>query len=392
MTYPQSVLFALSILSLTILWIAYGSILTRLARRPTRSAERLFPVTVLKPLKGVDEGLADNLRAIFSQQHPDFEVIVGCEDPHDPALSVARRVADEFPERRIVVASGGGGRGMNPKVRLLRRLMQFAQHDWILISDSNVRPDPDYLTAMQLRQLETGADLVHSILSGVDGRSLGGRLEELQLNGWVAASICMIDFAGRPCVIGKSMLLRRSALTKVGGFDEVQDVLAEDYILGHKLRQSGRVVALSSHRLPVVTGRAPLHHFFNRHVRWGQMRRRISPFFFVAELTANPTPFLLGLALVSDAHLRVWALAAQLVKWIVDALIYLRLARSPCFPTLALIPVKDLLVSVMWLVSALRRTVAWRGHRMLVGPGSRLMPLEDRQQPRHTWSRLRRVI
>ena len=239
MTYLQTAFFVLALVSLSILWVAYGSVLVRLLRRPQK-AEHLYGVTILKPLKGVDEGLEENLRAILRQDHPDFEVIFGCEDPNDPALSVARKVARECPGRRILVVSGGGGQGMNPKVRLLRYLVQFAAHEWVLISDSNVRPDPGYLRAMQERQIETGADLVHSILSGVGGESLGGRLEELQLNGWVAASICMIDLFGKPCVIGKSMLLRLSALGAVGGFEAVRDILAEDYILGVQLHKTGR--------------------------------------------------------------------------------------------------------------------------------------------------------
>lgn len=390
MTQLSALLFFLSLASLTILWTAYASVLLRLARPSRRDGEALFPVSVLKPLKGVDEGLVENLRAIAAQNHPDFEIIFGTEDPDDPALDVARAVASEFPERSIRVVSGSGGPGLNPKVRLLRHLIQFARHEWILISDSNVRPDSDYLRAMQERQLETGADLVHSILSGVDGRSFGGRLEELQLNGWVAASICMIDLFRRPCVIGKSMLLRRAALANVGGFEDVSDILAEDYVLGHKLNRAGSVVALSSHPLPVVTGKASLEHFFNRHVRWGQMRRRISPFFFCAELSANPTPFLLLLAWVGGGPLREFAVLAQLLKWTMDAFVYLRLARKPQGLTLALMPLKDLMVLVMWFVSALRKTVIWRGHRMLVGPGSRLMPLSDDHRS-FTWWRSRSI-
>lgn len=364
-------------LSLIALFSAYLAVGLRLFNKPKVAQEELFFVSILKPLKGVDESLYENLRAIVSQNHPHFEVIFGAESPHDPALAVARRIAQDFPHRAIKVVVGSQGRGLNPKVRLLRRLIQEANASWILISDSNVRPLPDYLRQMQARQLETGADLVHSVLSGVGGRSLGGRLEELQLNGWVAASICLSDRFDHPCVIGKSMLLRRKALASIGGLLAVEDILAEDYVTGARLARAGKVVALSPDVLPVITGSASLRQFMNRHVRWGQMRRQISPLFFVLELGANPTPFLLLLAALASDDLRLYALLAQAMKWTVDAVIYLSLAVAPSGKTLLLIPLKDILVLVMWSISLFKRTVDWRGQKMLVGPGSRLLPLEE---------------
>lgn len=393
MTIVECVLLSLAAFSAVTLWIAYASVASRLLFRTAAATREGEPVSILKPLKGVDEGLLENLRAIAQQDHQDFEIIFGCEDPNDPALEVARAVAREFPQRRIVVASGAAEDGLNPKVRLLRRLIESARHEWILISDSNVRPPADYLRGMQQRQQQTGAHLVHSMLCGVGGKSLGGRLEELQLNGWVAASVCMIDLFGRPCVIGKSMLMTQTALGEVGGLVAVKDILAEDYVLGTRLIDSGHRVALSPQPLPVVTGRSGVQHFFNRHVRWGQMRRRISPFFFCAELMANPTPFLLLLLVSSDGSLRALAGCLVLLKWLVDAVVYRLLSPQPRLRTLLLMPFKDAMVLTMWLVSALRTTVIWRGHRMLVGPGSRLLPLPENARGRSSrLSWLRRVL
>jgi ceramide glucosyltransferase len=337
-----------------------------------------FPLSVLKPLKGADEGLYENLRAIVTQRHPHFEVIFGAEAPDDPGLTVARKIARDFPQVSIKIITGAFPFGMNPKVRLLRSLMEHASHEWILISDSNVRPLPGYLRELQSRQVETKADLVHSVLSGVGGKSLGGRLEELHLNGWVAASICLADRLSHACVIGKSMLLRRTALEDIGGFGAVEDILAEDYITGALLQKHGKIVALSGHRLPVMTGNAPLSQFVGRHVRWGQMRRHIAPLFFLLELSANPTPFLLALSIWGGPEARTVALVAQAFKWSVDAVCYMGHAVAPSGRTLLLIPFKDILVPLMWAVSLVKKTVSWRGHRMLVGPGSRLVPMEER--------------
>ena len=262
-----SIALICALVSLLVLSVGYLAIFWHLGHRPPAAA--VFGVSILKPLKGVDDGLLDNLRAIARQEHPNFEVIFGAEDPSDPALDVARQVVAEFPHLPLRIITGAFPTGLNPKVRTLRHLLPNARHEWILISDSNVRPDPHYLRAMCHKQQLHQADLVHSLLAGAHGRSLGGRLEELQLNGWVSASIALSDSLGHSCVIGKSMLMNRSALAQVGGLASVADILAEDYVLGAKLQRAGKTVVISPHLLSTVTGHGSLTQFFNRHVRWG---------------------------------------------------------------------------------------------------------------------------
>lgn len=372
-------LLSIGLISLLTLILAYQSVVLHFGdRKPEVRDKDLLPVTILKPLSGVDPGLYENLRAVLNQDHPEFQVIFGAEDPLDPALEVARCLAREFSGTDIrIVAGVARATGMNPKVRILRRMIEEVSHEWVLISDSNVRPRPDYLRTMQAVQLAEQADLVHTVLSGTAGETLGARFEELQLGGWVAAAICFAERFGHPCVIGKSMLMRRSFLVFEGALSRMQDILAEDYTLGAELHRTGRKVALAPYRLPVVTGNSPLRAFLNRHIRWGQMRRRIAPLPFLAELTANATPFLLASLLFLEG--RAWQLAcgAQLLKWSIDLLAYSRLAERPSLKTAALVPAKDVLVLFMWVVSGLKRTVRWRGNVMWVGPGSRLEPVRE---------------
>lgn len=370
-------LFLLSAsLSLLVLGSGYAVLLMRLrARGGVRRAGE--GVSILKPIKGADEGLRENLQAILDQEYDEFEVIFAAEDFDDPGLSVAREVARENPHRRVQVLSGSFGRGQNPKVRLLRRMLPETQFEWILVSDSNVRPGPHYLAGLRARQLETGAALVHSLLTALPGRGLGARLEELHLCTWVAMSIAFSDAFAHQCVIGKSMLMNREALAQVGGFDGVENILAEDYILGARFQSAGHGVALCYQPLPVVTGRSSWRSFWNRHVRWGQMRRRISPFFFVAELCAHPTLFLIALIASTRSELLTIALGGLALKWAVEAVVYFRLARQGSLSTLALLPLRDLMMPAMWALSAVRRTVAWRGNRMRVGAGSALLPPDE---------------
>lgn len=377
MPSAPALLLLVGLAAASLSWVAYVVTLrTARSRLPAPPTKRRG-ISVLKPLKGVEQGLEENLLAMLNQTHPEFEVIFGAADEADPALDLARRISARFPQQKTLVVSGSANAGLNPKVRLLQHLETFATHDLILVSDSNVRPEPTYLCSLEDVQAAHGAALVHSVLAGSMGHTLGERLEDMQLSGWVAASVCFTSQLGDPVVIGKSMLMERRALTSVGGFQGVRDILAEDYILGRRLRQAGYRIALCPEVLSVINSGRGIGGFFNRHVRWGQMQRTIYPVAFFASLAAQPTPFFaLSLALAEGPL--AWAAALALAtKWSTELLLARYVAGRLPWRTACVLPLKDVLFIFVWCVALTKRTVHWRGHRMRVGPGSQLMPLPE---------------
>ncbi len=205
-------------------------------------------VSILKPLKGLDDNLFDNLESICIQDYPQYEVIFSLQDHNDPAFKVARKIKDKYPDKDITIIVERCNAGLNPKVNNLIPAYKIAKFEHVLISDSNVMVNRNYLQDIVRHMEDPEVGLVSNIIKGTGGRTFGAIFENLHLNSFVMGSVCFLDkFLKMPCVVGKSMLMRKQDIEAIGGFRAVKDVLAEDYLIGKKLHQRGKKVVLSNH-------------------------------------------------------------------------------------------------------------------------------------------------
>ncbi|MGD1076048.1 MAG: ceramide glucosyltransferase, partial [Thermodesulfovibrionales bacterium] len=235
---------------------------------------RSFPsVSILKPLKGLDDNLFDNLESFCKQDYPEYEIIFSLQDHNDPAYKIARKIKDKYPQLDISLLVEPCDEGLNPKVNNLIPAYKIAKHQLILVSDSNVMVMRNYLREITIPMKEPGIGLVSNPIMGIGGRSLGAVLENLHMNSFVIGGVSFLDrYLKMPCVVGKSMLMRKEDLEAIGGFGAVKDVLAEDYLIGKMMHEQGKGVVLSRHIIENVNHYWGIGKFLNRHTRWGKLR------------------------------------------------------------------------------------------------------------------------
>ncbi len=343
--------------------------------RERRGAPHRQPViSILKPLCGHDDDLADHLEEFATLPYPDYELLLGVRSVQDPAWPIAEAAAARFPSRiRLLLQAGTPG--ANPKVNQLITLANAARGEILVVSDSNVRVEPGYLDEIAQAFDDPGVGLVTHAVAGVGASRLGSLLDNLHLSGSVGPGmIAAKRVAGKDIVVGKSMALRRADLAALGGFEAVRDHLAEDYVLGKRVAEIGKRVAVA--RRPVYNvsrGRSVLD-FFRRYQRWSIIHRQaVGRLIYAGEMVMNPIA-VAGIALAIDPSASTLALASALgcLRVASDGVATRMLAGSCRARDLAAVPLKDLLLALAWCHGMVRRRVDWRGNRLLVLPGTLL--------------------
>jgi ceramide glucosyltransferase len=340
-------------------------------RVESRDRTRLIPlpVSILKPLKGGDPGLEENLESFYRLDHPEYEIVFSFASRDDEAFPVARAVADRHPEVPTSFVFDAREPGRNPKVSRLLAALTRARHPIVLISDGDVRVDSDYLRRSAAEFDDSTVGLVSNPFRCEGRGSAGSTIESLHMNGFVLGGTAFVSRAlGRPCVVGKSIFLRRSALEWIGGLDSVRDHLAEDFLLGDLMVRAGFRVVLSPTFVTVVSRERTVRSFWDRQVRWARMRRRLAGPAYLAEAFASPIPWAILAAVFGGLPGTALAVAAGGLKVASDLFL---LRRSGSWPerrsAAAWVAAKDLLAFfVFWAGLASDRT-RWRGRPVRIG-------------------------
>jgi ceramide glucosyltransferase len=354
------------------------------SRRLRERSDGAPAATILKPIKGLDPGLADNCRAVCRQDYPSYQVIFGVADPQDPAIPLLQSVLDDSPGARHRLVIGPEVYGPNRKISLLQQMLPFAAHEILVISDSDIRVGPDYLRHVASSFVDERVGLVTCLYRGEGAQSLAARLEAWAINATFAPSV-MAAYAteGVTFAFGSTLALRRRIVEQAGGFAPFADLLADDYHLAQEARRQGYRLLLSDYPVACILGRSRLPEVFSRLVRWTRTHRDCRPIGYVLSGISHGTVFSLlylifdrfssGALAASAATMGIRAAAALGV----DALI---LNSRHAAARLWLLLPGDLMNFLAWALSFAGNRIRWRGTLYRIIDGGRLVELGEAER------------
>lgn len=329
------------------------------------AAPRLPPISILKPLHGLDEGLESNLRTFFDQDYPSFEILCASRLPADPAFEVVASLRMQYPHvpvRTLVVPEPPYP---NAKVWSLHHMMAAAENDLLVMSDSDIRVTPTMLRVVAAEFSDPHVAVATCPYRAVPGRgSFWSTLEAIGMNTefWGSALVARI-LEGMRFAVGPTIVARRAALQAIGGFDRLKDYLAEDFVMGQFAAEAGYGVILSSYVIEHHIGAQPWRANITHRVRWNRSTRRSRPAGYVGQLFINPTPLALLLLLAQPAWWPVVAAAALFRALAAIAVAEWVLHDPLCRHRWYLVPIQDLLSFAFWLAGFFGNTIHWRGRR-----------------------------
>ncbi len=247
------------------------------------------PVSVLRPMAGDRDNTEEGLRTVFEQDYPDYEIVLGVASPDDAAVPIARRLMAEYPGRPSRLVFTGESPYPNRKVWQLRGLWEAAQHETIVMADSDIRWTPDCLKTVVAELSQDGVGLVTCPYRAVAGKSMWSRVEALGLNiDFISGMLTARMLIGMDYAIGCTIATRRAEIEAIGGLEEMQSYLSEDFIIGNRMHGSGRKVILSRSVIEHYIGDDSMRKNWGHRLRWARGSRRSRPKGYIGEIFTKP--------------------------------------------------------------------------------------------------------
>lgn len=345
---------------------------------PARSTFAHWPkVSVLKPVYGLEKNLAANLRSTCLQDYPEFEVVFSVQQSDDPAIPILREIQAEFGPERVVLAIENCRAGTNGKINNMIGGLKHARHEYLVISDSDVRLQPDYLKTIVAPLADTEVGCVCTLYKAACADAWFEKLELLTLNADFMANVVFAHVTGASKVcLGASAALRRSTLDKIGGLEALGDYLVEDYEMGRRIWSSGKKIAVVPYLVDTMVDLKSPAQWWDHQVYWDQNLRAARPVAFFATAVIKTTPFALLYAIVRLGDIVGLAVLAGAValRSLTAAIILGRGFRdSEGLRCLGLLFPRDLASLLSWLLAYTKRTTIWRGTEFILTRDGRLV-------------------
>jgi ceramide glucosyltransferase len=350
-----------------------GLIARGFVRSSAAPAKSFPPVTILKPLHGAEPGLFANLASFCAQDYPGpVQIVFGVEDHADAAIDVVYNLIAAFPNRDIELVVNSLRHGTNRKVSNLINMAAKARHDVLVLSDSDIIVDADYLKQLAGALDEPGVGLVTCLYRGVAAPGIWARLAAAAIDHHFLPSVLVgLRFGlAKPC-FGSTIAIRTDTLAMIGGLNSVVEQLADDYAIGKMVRRAGLTVAIPSLTVEHVCTHQTARDLFHHELRWARTIRFVDAFGFIGTVVTHALPLaLLGMLLGGITPASAIVIAALACRFHLQLQLdhALRLRSNPFWMG----PFRDTLSFVVFFASFFGRAIEWRGHRYDVRADSTL--------------------
>ena len=335
-------------------------------------------VSLYKPLHGLDYDLKRNLLSFCRQDYPSYQVIFGVSDANDPAVSIVREIIAACPDVDIELVINGWSNGESPKVSNLINMDVVAKHDVLVISDSDMRVEPDYIDRIVAAFETDQVGLVTCLYKGTPAPGMASKLGAMFINQWfVPSALIPATFGGQQHCFGATMAITRDVLNEIGGLQALVGNLADDYTLGRLVREAGFEVRLAKIVIENIVEETSLSGLILHELRWARTIRSVEPWGFISTFITDTLPLSLVLSLISylaDTD-GVWVVAPLVLAIIARFLLHMSTKTtfsSKHADPFWIIPIRDILSLLVRILCFTGQTVNWRDSKLSVNKGGEL--------------------
>jgi ceramide glucosyltransferase len=321
------------------------------------------PISLLKPVRGVDFASYENFSSFCRQNYETYEILFCVNEMSDPAVPVIQKVMADFPQRSIRILSGATQFGTNRKVNNLALMTKEAKYDFLVQTDGDVRVGPGYLKELIAPFEDSSVGVVSCFYRGIAQPNLTAELEAVGAAGDFFAGALVADWLeGVTFALGASVATTKSWLVKIGGYEGFADFLADDYEIGNRVYKAGGKVLLSREAVWTIYPALRFRDFWEHQVRWARTVRLVRPASYFGLIATHGLPWAVLAAVVAPAawvsigFLAAYLLLRLTMGWVVGVW---GVRDDVLRRRLWLVPFRDAVHFVVWLAGFTSNRVKW---------------------------------
>ena len=332
------------------------------------------PVSILKPLRGVDPQMYESFRSHCVQDYPEYEIIFGVNEADDPAVDAVHQLMREFPACKIRLVYCPQVLGNNRKTSNVVQMLPYAQYEHILINDSDIFVTPDYLRRVMSPFASEKVGMVTCPYRGIAAKTLGSKLESIGISTDFFAGVLAARQVekGLHFALGSTLAMKRAALEAMGGLETLVNHLADDFELGSRISKAGYEVVLADVVVETHLPAYSFRDFFDHQMRWARSTRDSRRAGYIGILLTFGLPWAMIAVALSAGAWWSWPVlaAAAILRAAVCVQVGVKVLHdSATVRRLALVPLRDLLAFWVWFASFAGHEVHWRGEVFILKDG-----------------------